>query len=426
MLINILLLSIIAAVGTLIKLYPPLSILNNSTYALGMIMLGGYLTGKLASRFKIPSVTGYILAGIFLGPYTLQIISIKNVSDLQLLNGLALSIIALTAGGEIKYAGLRKNIRAIGYILIFQTLFIIIGTIALLFILKMIFPFFQGYNFNTMLAIGILVGIISTASSPSTTLAVIVESRIKNRITELILSIVMLKDVVILFLFVIGLSISKLLLSQTIFKVSSIYPIFVQTGGSLALGILIGLIIVLYLKYIRRDTIIFILALSFFGYEIFEPLHLHPLLIMMVAGFVVENLSDQGDRLIKNLEAISPPVYILFFTITGASIDLAILKSLIALALVVTSFRLLFHFIGTYAGGVLSNESHFVKKSLWMSFVSQAGLSLGMATIIEANFGTFGSTLATLIISVIIINQLIGPPLLKWALTMSPSDQNNG
>ncbi len=422
--INILTIIILLIVGFTLKELPIVSEFNNATYALGFLMITGYLVGKLAKKLNMPSITGNIIAGIIIGPYVLKLITIKNVNDLQLLNGLALSIIALTAGGEINFKKLKENMKSISSILIFQTIIILFGfiiTFWILFELKIIIIFNQ---WQFLISSAILIGIISTASSPSTTLAVIVESKVKNRLSQLILSIVMLKDIVILFLFVIGLSICESIISMVKFKPGSVFSIFLEISGSLSSGIIIGLIIVIYLRYINKDNIVFILAISFFSYEIFEPLHLHPLLIMMIAGFIVENFSKEGEKLIDALESISPPVYVIFFTLTGASINILYIRELWLLTLIIVLLRMLFKYIGTYIGSIITKENDYIKKKSWMAYISQAGLSLGMVKIIEMTFPNIGSKLAVIIISVIIINQIIGPLMLKFILDKSKNPKD--
>jgi Kef-type K+ transport system membrane component KefB len=422
--INLIFFFLIIGIGILIKTYIyPQFFDAAATYALGIIMLSGFVAGNLVKKIKLPAVTGYILMGFLVGPFGLQLITQKNVGDLQLLNGLALSLIALTAGGEIKFSGLKNNLKTILSVLVFQTVFIVPGITGLILLLSLVIPFFADPavfpNINFVIAAGLLLGIISTASSPSTTLAVIVECKKKNRISELILGIVMLKDIVILFLFVVGLSVSRTLVGGAGFEPGRVLSILGEITGSLGVGIVIGIIIVLYLKYVKKDEIVFILALCFFSYEIFASLHLHPLLIMMIAGFVVENFSSEGQKLIDHLEAISPPVYIIFFTLSGAAVNTSYLKSLWLVTLLIVVFRMLFKYFGTYIGGVTAGADNKVKKELWAAFISQAGLSLGMAKIIETSFIGFGGKISAVIISVIVINQVIGPLLLKVCLDKS-------
>ena len=425
--VNFFILLIIIAFGIIVKSTSPPGFLDSTaTYALGIVILSGYVAGNTFKNINFPVITGYILVGILVGPFGLELVTGENVEDIQLVNGLALSLIALNAGGEIKYSGLKKNAKTILFILMFQTLFIILGIITAVLFLRHIFPFFANPeifpNLETLTAAGLLMGIISTASAPSTTLAVIVDSKVKNRYTELVLSIVMIKDIIILFLFVMGLSVSRTLVGGNSFEVSELAHIFFEIAGSIVCGIVIGAIIVFYLKIKKRNGIVFILAISFFSYEIFEPLHLHPLLIMMIAGFVVENFSSRGEKLIKALEAISPTVYPLFFCLIGAKINISYLKSFFVLTLVIVGLRILCKYAGTYVGGTIAGENSLVKNRAWMAFISQAGISLGMAKIIEKNLNLMGSKLFTLIVSVIVINEIIGPLLLKFFIDKSTGE----
>lgn len=424
--INLLVFAGIIAFGFIVKTFSPAGSLENAAaYALGIVLICGYIFGKLAKKIKLPSITGYILAGVLVGPYGLELITPKNVEDLQLLNGLALSLIALNAGGEIKYTSLKKNLKSILSILFFQTVFIIAGIIGMVILIREVFPFFADTtvfrDMDSLLAAGLLMGIIATASAPSTTLAVIVESKVKNRHTDLVLSIVMLKDIIILFLFVIGLSVSRTLTGGTEFEASTLLTVFFEIMGSIVTGIAIGAVIVFYLKIKLRNHIIFLLAISFFSYEIFAPLHLHPLLIMMVAGFVVQNFSSRGEKLIQALESISPPVYTVFFCLIGTVLKLDYLQSFLILALLIALIRVVLKFAGTYVGGTVSQEDAMVKNHGWMAFISQAGVSLGMAKIIEKNLNVFGSKLFSLIVSVIVINEIIGPLLLKFYVDRTDS-----
>ena len=290
--VNIIFLILILIIGFFFpKLALKISSDGNATFALGMLMLTGFLTGNIVKRIKFPAITGHILIGILIGPFVLKIISLKDVHNLQLLNSLALSIIALTAGGEIKISELKKSIKTINSILFFQTIIVISGIIGSLLIINLFYPLIDGANFGIVLAFGILLGIVATASSPSTTLAVIVESKKKNYYTDLILSIVMIKDVVILLLFALGLSFADTLINNSSFHPLVMFKPLLQIVGAILAGLIIGLLIVLYLSFVKKNSIIFILTVSFFSYEIFEPLHLHPLLIMMIAGFIVENFS---------------------------------------------------------------------------------------------------------------------------------------
>ncbi|MFC2157332.1 cation:proton antiporter [Acidobacteriota bacterium] len=157
-------------------------------------------------------------------------------------------------------------------------------------------------------------------------------------------------------------------------------------GGSVLIGLLVGAGIILYLKFIRRDLVIFILSVAFFTYQISLNYGFHPLLICLLAGFLVENFSPHGERFIQAIEKSSLPIYIIFFAISGASLDLNALKSSWLLALILVFWRGILKYLGTYSGAKLMGEDREVQQFGWMGFISKAGVALGMAIIIEKTF----------------------------------------
>lgn len=413
---NLILLLGLICFGLLMHRVSPVDTSSSAAYAMGLMMLIGYLSGRLARRHGFPSITGYLLAGMLIGPFGLNVISSIHVTDLHLINGLALSLIALTAGGEIRLARLRPHFRVVSWVLSMQTLIMIVGMTMGFWILTtwvLPLPFASTAG---LLSAGLLIGIVSTASSPSTTLAVIVESGKRTVTTDLILGVVMLKDIVILFLFCVGLNVAHALNPAESSTTTSIGGTFLQISGSVLAGMMIGGLIILFLSRVRNHPVVFILAVCFFSYEVFEPLGLHPLLIMMTAGFLVVNLSREGNRLMDHLEAISPPVYVLFFTLAGAALRLDLLTSVGLLAMALVVLRLFFKWAGTRAGIHISGKASHLRHRGWAAFVSQAGLSLGLATIIAEQFPRWGKSVAVLILAAIFINQLIGPLTLKWLL----------
>ncbi|UCE21388.1 MAG: cation:proton antiporter, partial [Candidatus Aminicenantes bacterium] len=164
------------------------------TVAVGFILIFAFLIGKKITRLKIPQITGFILAGIFCGPYVMKFLSAGDVASLQLLDGLALSLIALTAGGEMRLAQLKRDSRAITSILLCQTVIIIAGFVVFGFLSRPIFPFFSETTLVQGFALSLLLGTLATATSPSTTIAVITESNAKGKFTDLILSTAVVKD----------------------------------------------------------------------------------------------------------------------------------------------------------------------------------------------------------------------------------------
>lgn len=393
---------------------------KSTSIALGFILIFAFLFGKQISRFKLPQITGYILAGIICGPFILKFLSAEDVHGLQLFDGLALSLIALTAGGEMKIKRLKGRLRAISSIVLFQTLILVGGFVIFVLAIKSVFPIFSEMTGPTLLAFSLLLGILATATSPSTTIAIINETQSQGKYSDLILCVAVVKDFFIIILFAFSLSISMSLTASThVYEGSILLEILREVGLSVGIGLIVGGAIILYLKYIRKELAIFILSIAFFTYQISLSFDYHPLLICLTAGFLVENFSSQGEKLILAIEKSSLPVYVVFFAISGASLNLDALKSGWLLAMLIVLFRGGFKYIGTYLGAGIVHEDKRVQKNSWAGFISQAGVALGMAVVIEERFPGWGGELKNLFLAVIALNQIVGPVLLHKFLIRS-------
>ena len=389
----------------------------STSLSLGFILIFAFLIGKRAKNLKLPQITGFIVAGIVCGPYVFKFLSIEDVKNLQLLDGLALSLIALTAGGEMRLTRLKRRVKAISLILVFQTIVIITGFVIFCLLFQSLFSLFSEKTLLQVFVFSLLLGVLATATSPSTTIAVITETRARGRYADLILSTAVVKDFIVIILFAFFVSWSRFMVQPAqAFDVKFLSDILLEIGGSVLLGMGVGVGIILYLKYIKSDIAIFILGLAFFTYQISQRLGYHPLLICLVAGFLAENFSSQGEKLILAIENSSLPVYVVFFAISGASLNLEALQTSWFLALVFVVLRAGLKFSGTYIGARLAKEDKGVQRQSWAGFISQAGVALGMAIIVERTFPAWGNEFKALVLAVIAINQIIGPVLLQRLL----------
>jgi Kef-type K+ transport system membrane component KefB len=388
--------------------------LQSISISIGFILIFAFLFGKKISRFNVPQITGFILAGMLCGPYLLGFLGESDVDGLQLLDGLALSLIALTAGGEIRIKRLKESMRSITGIVVFQTVIIIAGFLAFGLVGHSLFAFFSGMALPHVIAVSLLLGCLATATSPASTIAVITETRAKGKYTDLVLSTAVVKDFFVICLFAFVLSFSKsLVFPAEGFDLSFLIHILKEIGGSVLLGFLIGIGIILYVKIVKRDLIIFILSIAFFTYQISQSYGYHPLLICLVAGFLVQNFSAHGESLISAIERSSTPVYVIFFAISGASLDLSVLQTAWVLILACVVWRGVLKFLGTYFGAKFAREEQRIQRSGWTGFISQAGVTLGMAVIIENTFPEWGGSFKALALGIIAVNQILGPVLLQ-------------
>jgi Kef-type K+ transport system membrane component KefB len=257
-------------------------------------------------------------------------------------------------------------------------------------------------------------GILATATSPATTIAVITETQSKGKYTDLILSSAVVKDFFVIILFAFSLSLSKfMILPSQAFDFAFLIHILKELGISIGTGIGVGTGIILYLRFIKRDIPIFILGIAFFTFQISLNYGYHPLLICLVAGFCVENFSSQGERLIHAIERISLPIYVVFFAISGASLNVGALRQTWILAIICVVWRMVLKYAGTLLAVITVKEDRKIGQYGWAGFISQAGVTLGMVIIIENTFPGWGEGLKALVLAIIALNQIIGPILLQ-------------
>jgi Kef-type K+ transport system membrane component KefB len=243
------------------------------------------------------------------------------------------------------------------------------------------------------------------------------ETKSSGKFTDLILGGAVVKDFLVIVIFSFSLSFSKSVsMPSHDFEFSFLLHILGEVGGSILFGLLIGVGIILYFRFIKRDIIIFILSIAFFSYQISHNYGYHPLLICLVAGFIAENFSSQGKLLISAIERSSVPVYVVFFAISGASLDLGALRQTWLLALGCVFLRGVLKFAGTFFGSRLTGEGKEVQRLGWAGFISQAGVALGMAIVIQDNFPDWGNEFMALVLGVIAINQIAGPVFLQKLL----------
>lgn len=400
----------------------------------GVIVLAASQIGKLCSIVHLPLITGFLLAGILVGPYALEMISKDQLVDLDFVNKLALAVIAMAAGNELVLKEFRSRFRSIAWVTIAQAITTLgLGTIATFLLTSSSIPFTQGLPTEVRLAISVMVGVILVARSPSSAIAIINELRAKGPFTQTVLGVTVIMDVAVIVLFAMGSEFAHAVNSNLSFNLSFagllVLEIALSVLGGCILWKFVAALISLSIPRPVKSIILLIAGMSVFLCSDFLreyseehwpfELFLEPLLLCMIAGLLVSNTSPHRVEFSRILHQIGPPVYLAFFTLTGISIELDVLAQTWTLALMLFAVRLVGIFLGTYSGGWIAGDPPLHRSIGWMSFVTQAGIGIGLARNIASEFDGWGSQLATLLIAVIVFNQLIGPPLMKWSIMMT-------
>lgn len=385
--------------------------------SVGLLLLAGMLMSDLLEVIGLPHLTGYILAGILTGPYVLHFVDHATVETLQPVNTLALALIALAGGAELRIDLLKQGFRGLAWATVLHgTLGVVAMTGIFLTVAKYI-PFARELSTSALFAVAILWGVLSTCRSPSATLGILAQLRPSGPLTRFALAFVMSSDVVIVIMMTLALTLVRPL-AEPMSSVS-LHDLGVlghEILGSLSLGTTLGLLLAMYLRLLGGRLLIPLIAMGFGLSEGLRYLRFDPVLTFLVAGFVVENLTKQGPKLMHAVEETGAVVYVVFFATAGAHLDLLLLKTLWPVALYLTSMRALFVWITHRIGSRLAHDEPIVAKWGWSALVSQAGLTIGMAMLVARAFPAFGEGFRSLTIATVAINELAGPILFKLAL----------
>jgi Kef-type K+ transport system membrane component KefB len=386
--------------------------------ATGFLLLAGTLAADVLEPIGLPHLTGYLAAGMIAGPHILHLIDHETVENLSQVNSLALALIALAGGAELKLDLLKKLVRSLAVHQAVQSTFVLVMMTITFYSARSLMPFTAGMSVVMVVAIGLLWATLAVTRSPAALLAVLAQTRAKGPVATFNLAFILSSDVVVVVLLAGVISIAKPMLAPgTAF---SVVHTFKEAGhellGSIALGTTLGLILALYCKFVGRQLLLVLIALGFGMSEMLRYLRFEALLTFMVAGFVVTNLSSQGDKLLHAIEKAAGVVFVVFFATAGAHLDIPLLKKLWIVALLLAGTRILFTFIAHAIGTRLAGDPPPVRRWGWAGLVSQAGLALGVAAVIERSFPAFGAAFRSLSLANIAINEIIGPVLFKLSL----------
>jgi Kef-type K+ transport system membrane component KefB len=389
-----------------------------TTTVLGFILLASLFLGRVAADFGFPMITGYLVGGMICGPWGLKLFSVEDVHRLEFINHLALSLIALSGGAELEWSMLKKRMKNIMAFSVSQMAVIFIGVFSGFYILFQFGLFESVADSRYGVYAAIFLGVIATANSPSSVVAVINELNARGPLAQTVLGVSVVKDVLVIALFAFAASfVNTALAGASGISAGEIFgSIMAETFLSLLAGALIGIMVVFFLNTLKQKQLLFTLGLAVFCSEFSSLFHLNALLLCIMAGFMVTNFSEGGGRFREGLERGSMPVFVIFFALTGASLHLDAFFEMWPAALLLVACRAFFLWVSTTGTAALMGEAPKIRKHLWTGFTAQAGVSLGLAVIIESDFPGWGGRLFTLIIAAIAINQLVGPPLFKYSL----------
>jgi Kef-type K+ transport system membrane component KefB len=388
--------------------------------AVGFLLLAGTLASELAEVVGLPHLTGYLAAGIIAGPHVLRLIDEGSVEDLTQANALALALIALEGGAHLRVRTLRAGLRSLAWATLVQHLFVLLVMTLVFMALRPVIPFARDLGPGALLGASLLWGVLAVTRSPSATLGILSQTRAKGPIMDGTLAFVMTSDLVVVILLAAVMAVSRSLLDPfATFSIHDFESLGHDVIGSIALGTTLGLVLAAYLRVVGAQLIVLFVALGFGLSAMLSYLRFEPLLAFMVAGFVVQNLSKQGDKFIHAVEQAGSIVYVIFFATAGADLNLPLLRQLWPIALALGGARAIATWGASRMASRLAGDPPVLKRWGWSGLISQAGLALGIAGVIERAFPMLGSGFRAIAIACVAMNEMIGPVLFKLALDRS-------
>lgn len=398
--------------------------------AFGVIALAARQIGQFFTRLRLPLITGYLFTGLLVGPFVLGFASEESLEQLRFIDEISLAFIAFAAGRELYLPELRGRFRSIGLVtagLVITTLVFITGAMLLL---ADNISFMQSLGNSHRFAVAILAGAILTARSPSSAIAIVTELRARGPFTQMALGVTVIMDFIVIMLFALSSSIADALFADVPVSIGFLLLLLLE----LALVGLLGYTLSWVLRWIlsrRFDGSLKIALILLAGYATFLFSHwfrdfsheslpfeilVEPLLVCMIASFLVNNFSPLRAEFGRRLNDIAPYIYIAFFTLTGESLELGVLADAWQIALALFLVRMVAVMIGSFTGGVLARDPFRYNRVKWMAFITQAGVALGLAKEAAVEFPSLGAQFSTLIIAVVVLNEMIGPLFFKWAI----------
>ncbi|WP_437994886.1 cation:proton antiporter [Sorangium sp. So ce185] len=385
--------------------------------SIGFLLLAGTLASELVEPLRLPHLSGYILAGIVAGPHVLKLVDHHAVEEISRVNALALALIALAGGAELRLEMVKKSLRSLLLHNLVQTVLVFVAMTGVFFAARSLVPFAADLPIAAAFGVAVLWGVIAVTRSPSAVLGILSQTRATGPVAMNTLAFVMTSDIIVIVVTAVALSTVRPLIEPgTTMSMHEIELLGREILGSISIGTTLGLALAAYMRLIGRQLILVFVALGFGATEVLRYLRFDALLVFVVAGFVVANLSKQGEKLVHAVEDAASVVFVLFFATAGAHLDLPLLKLMWPVALLFGASRAFVTWVASRIGNRLADDPPVLRKWAWCGLISQAGLTLGISLTIERAFPSLGAGFRALVIGCVALNEVFGPILFKYAL----------
>jgi trehalose 6-phosphate synthase len=389
---------------------------STTALALGLTLILALVTGEFLRHFRFPRLTGYLLFGVLIGPYIGNVITGNMAAQLHTINGIATSLIALIAGLTLNFERIAHRISGVARMLAAILSVAMVGLFAVAWLTWPWLPIAPDAAGLAKIAMVALVTIVTISFSPTMTAAVIAETGARGRLSDLVLAIVVLADFIALILFSFAMQLARGVLTEAS-DVNLLAQLAWEIGGAASFGCLVGALFALYLRYWGREVTLVLLGVCALLSQVGASQRFEPLVAAMAAGLVIQNVAvPQGDALKVAIQRGALPVLVVFFVAVGTSLRLDVLAATGFVAIGLAAVRVALIRFGVTIGLASSGIDRQAGAYVWTGLVSQAGITVGLSSVLAAEFPTWGAQIQMLLISLIAIDELIGPAVFRVGL----------
>jgi len=370
-------------------------------------MIAGLLLTRVVKLVKLPNVTGYLIAGLLIGPYCFKLISVEALESLDVITVAALGFIAFSIGSEFKLA----HLKAIGGKILIITACEALGAVILVDVVVIALGF--------PVPMALCLGAIAAATAPAATLLVVRQYHAKGELTSTLLPVVAMDDAIGLMAYALSVSAAKMIQNGEAFNVmTTLVNPLLEIVFSLGLGAIIGAIVALSNRFFQSkgNRLTIGIAAVLLGVGLAQQFGLSHLLLCMAIGATYVNLRDDAIHTLEQADAWTPPLFLLFFVLSGAELNVTVLPSLGVIGAVYIVTRVVGKYLGAFVGCTISKASHKIRKYLGMSLIPQAGVAIGIAQLVVTELPQYGASIQAVILCATLIYELVGPVITKYSL----------
>lgn len=384
---------------------------------LAIMIFAGMAFGRLAKRVKLPNVTGYLIAGLLLGPAIPSlipgcpyggIITAEMLPALDIISKVALGFIAFSIGNEFKISYFKRVGATPIVIAVFESLFAILFVLAVLLVCG-VEPSFA-----------IVLSSIAAATAPAATIMVINQYKAKGQVTETLLSVVAIDDATALAMFSVSVAVAQALKNpaEVSVKTALLDPLW-EILGALIFGLLLGMAFCIPLRWFKKDgnRLSLIIGFVFLGVGLAEMFGFSSLLMCMAIGAGFANFSSQVPHIMKLTDGLTPPIFMLFFVLSGAELQLSVVPTVGLVGIIYVVMRVAGKMCGAAFGAALCKAEKNVRRYLGPALIPQAGVAIGLSLIATQIVPEHGAQIRAVILCGTLIYELIGPVITKISLT---------